>query len=83
MSAESLIRIELPQIELESALRGLIEIKHPIRGEWERFRVEKMAADGKVYLRRLTRPDADGDSWVDAAYVSWEDLSSTMYRWVA
>jgi hypothetical protein len=50
MSADNLIRIELPQIELESALRGLIEIKHPSRGAWERFRAEKMAADGKVYL---------------------------------
>ena len=82
-SAENLIRVELPQIELESALRGLIELYHPSRGEWERFRVEKMAADGRVYLRKQTKSETDDNVWKDHAYGTWEDLSMRMYRWVA
>ena len=82
VNAENLIRVMLPTIELDAEQSRLLEIFRNTTGEWERFRIDKFAVDGRVFLRRL-RFKAAHNRWDADVQAIWKDLSETLYRWVA
>ena len=82
VSAENLIRVLLPLVDLDPMQPRLLEIYRNTTGLWDRYRIEKFACDGKVFLRKLIHDEAN-DRWNAEVPAYWRDLSETLYRWVA
>ena len=70
--AERLVRIDMPELELDANQCRRLEIHEPATDTWEAWDVEKFAVDGRVLLRSVIRP----------ATADWTDLGSQRYRWV-
>ena len=82
VSAENLIRVLLPLVDLDPMQPRLLEIYRNTTGLWDRYRIEKFACDGKVFLRKLIHDEAN-NRWNAEVPAYWRDLSETLYRWVA
>ena len=80
-SAEHLVRIELPEIDLDERSHRLVGIFDNTTGEWIRHRIERSSVDGRCLMIRLKR-EADGLSWSNDVEAEWKDLSSELYRWI-
>jgi hypothetical protein len=80
-SADNLIKIELPELDLDPNQRRVIEIFSDTSGDWKRYRIERYAVDGRCLLRGMHR-SAIGDDFEDEPETFWHDLATELYRWV-
>ena len=70
--AERLVRLDLPELDLSPEQPRDVEI---FRGDdWERHRIEKFSADGRVCVVPSAEPGAK---------VAWVDLSKHRFRYVS
>ena len=81
VSADNLIRVVLPTLEMDPSQPRLVEIFRNTTGEWDRFRIDKFAVDGRVFLKRLKK-NPRNDRWEADPMGVWRDLSESLYRWV-
>jgi hypothetical protein len=73
VNADHLVPLDLPEPELDPDQIRVLEIESAGGAEWVRYRVERFASDGRVYLRNLDYVNESGE---------WKDLSQVRYRWV-
>ena len=79
-NASNLIKLNLPNLELEATRSGYLETYDNTTGEWTLHKVERHSIDGRTLLRRTTR-DLDG-VLVDDPNPVWVDLAEEVYRWI-
>jgi hypothetical protein len=79
-NASNLIKLNLPNLELEATRSGYLETYDNTTGEWTLHKVERHSIDGRTLLRRTTR-DLDGVLVEDPNPV-WVDLAEEVYRWI-
>ena len=72
--AERLVKVELPTLGLSEAQPRTLELLQDDGETWVRWRVEKLAVDGRVQLLCLGETDPGLKVWID--------LSRVRYRWV-
>ena len=77
LPAARLIKLDLPRLDLDPNQPRRLEIQRPgsdgREDGWEKWKIEKFAADGQVQLRQEDHPEN----------VEWVDLSEKRYRWLA
>ena len=73
VNADRLVRVDLPELALDPSSPRRLEIYETTTDSWRPWNVEKFSVDGRVRLR-----DAG-----DVSRVSWFDLSTVKYRWLA
>ena len=72
VNAERLVRLDLPELDLSPDQPRDVEI---FRGDdWERHRIEKFSADGRVCVVPSAEPGTKG---------TWVDLSKHRFRYVS
>ena len=75
LNAERLIRLDMPELELDPAQPRLLQMLEPDADPetgWTSWRVERHSPDGLVQLQRLDQPEVR----------EWFDLSEQRYRWL-
>ena len=72
-SGSNLVRMDLPELDMEGSRGKIIEIYNNEMAYWAPWRIMKMAIDGRVYVQSM-----DDDS-----VATWIDLSDERYRWVS
>ena len=72
VSAERLVKMDLPALGLDPGQPRRLELHHAESDEWIRYDIDRFAVDGRVLLRRLNPPGRG----------VWTDLSEQRYRWV-
>ena len=72
VSAERLVKMDLPALGLDPGQPRRLELHHAESDEWIRYDIDRFAVDGRVLLRRLDPPGRG----------VWTDLSEQRYRWV-
>ena len=73
LSADRLIRLDMPELDLHSDQCRVIEVHNPVTDAWRRAVIEKFSVDGRAQLR-----------WSDDRQITeWADLTRMRYRWVA
>ena len=72
VDASRLLKVDLPTMNFREGQSRVIEIHNDETDDWERANLERMAADGRVFVRfeaATARPE-------------WIDLAKKRYRWV-
>jgi hypothetical protein len=70
--AERLVKLDMPELDLRPNQERYIEIHDNSLDEWNRYKIERYAIDGRVFIRRESDPNE----------CEWIDLSTKRYRWV-
>ena len=69
---ERLVKLDMPELELEPRQPRKLEIHDNNQDVWNRFKIERYAIDGRVFVRSENDPHN----------FEWLDLSKKRYRWV-
>ena len=69
---ERLVKIDMPELELLPRQPRRLEIHDNNQDVWNRFKIERYAIDGRMFVR----------SEDDPQNCEWLDLSKKRYRWV-
>ena len=72
VDAGRLLKVDLPEMQFAEGQSRVVEVHGDERDEWERATMERMAADGRVFVRFDVRP----------GHPEWRDLAKARYRWV-
>ena len=80
-NASNLIRIELPEIDIDENQRRVVEIYSDTSADWKRYRIERYAVDGRCLIRGMNRLPGTQD-FENENLAEWHDLSVELYRWV-
>ena len=80
-NSANLVKIHLPNLELENTRSRYLETFDHTTAEWTRYRIERHSIDGRSLLRRVTKDPDSGDDIEDPEAV-WVDLAEEVYRWV-
>jgi hypothetical protein len=73
LHADRLVKIDMPELDLDPNQLRKVEIHQPQTDLWKGYEIERFAADGRVLLRSSLNP----------VEMTWVDLSTKRYRWVA
>ena len=74
LSADRLVKLDLPEIGLDPNQPRALEIRFDEGGEWTQWELERFAADGRVKVRKRTDEGGGEDRWLD--------LTQVRYRWI-
>jgi hypothetical protein len=74
LNAERLVRLDLPELELDPRQPRKVEIQRDSAGDWETMKISRFSADGRVFLVR------EGDD--PSEHGEWLDLSTVRYRYL-
>ena len=85
--ASTMVKIDMPELELESGQKRVVEIYDNTEGDWKRRRIDRFGIDGQVMLmpqkqKESTTEEGEG-RLMDNPPAVWIDLSEEHYRWVA
>ena len=73
VNAERLVKLDLPELDLQEGQLRRIEMRMREGDPWTAYEIDRFAADGRVNLRSLEE-GVGGSKWVD--------LSRCEYRWL-
>ena len=74
LSADRLVKLDLPEVQLDPSQPRKLELREGTSNEWSQFEIDKFGVDGRV---RLTVPGGGTQQ------SRWIDLSKSEYRWLA
>ena len=80
-NASSLIRIELPEIDIDENQRRVVEIYSDTSADWKRYRIERYAVDRRCLIKGMNRVPGTQD-FEDEDFAEWHDLAIELHRWV-
>ena len=80
-SADNLVKMEPPELDLEPGQNRVLEIYDNKRGEWTRHRIDRFASDGAILLSpMIPRMVAGTAVWDDFGVPFWTELDDCHYR---
>ena len=79
--AINLIKVHMPNVELEDGQLRVIEVFRNTVGDWARYRIERHGPDGRCFVKRM-RKVGQSDEWTEDGVGMWTDLSTELYRWI-
>ena len=70
--ADRMVKLDMPELDLDPAQPRRIEIHDPSTDTWDAFELERFSVDGRVRIRHA----------LQHTNVEWVDLAKKRYRWV-
>ena len=74
LHAERLIKLDMPELDLEPNQPRRLELREKVTDEWSEYVIDRFGADGRV---RVSVPDGRAQD------SKWVDLTKCEYRWLA